>query len=110
MKALVIRSVNDVDPLKILEERIDMVEIAVDFLAREMANIKVQLDIETIRNSVEQVTVITEEFTNRQERDSRVNEFLRKAILMEVKANGKNRQPVYLILIDLIEKECVIFD
>ena len=110
LKALVIRSENDVDPLKILDERIDMVEISVDFLARSMENIEVQLNIEKIRESLEQITVITENFDNRRERDDRVKVFLRNAILKEVKANGKSRQPVYLILIDLIEKECVIFD
>lgn len=110
IKALVIRSENDVDPLKILDERIDMVEIAVDYLARHVENIEVNLDIEQIRNSVEHVTVITEKFSNRVERDNRVRVFLREAILKEVRDNGKSRQPVYLILIDLIEKECVVFD
>lgn len=53
IRGLVVRTETDVEPLKILEERIDMVEIALEFLSRQVVNIELNVDLENIRDNLE---------------------------------------------------------
>lgn len=110
VKSLVIRSESDIEPLKTLEEKLNMVEAAFLILSHRSGNIELDLVSDEIRENLQNITVITESFDDRNELDERMKEFLRDGILQEARKNGRSRQPVYLILIDLIQKECLIYD
>ena len=96
--------------MKILDEKLNLVEVAFGVLVNRSANIQLDLSVDEIKENLQNITVITEDFDSRQQRDLKMAQFLRETIVQQVKANPRNRQPVYLIFIDLVQKECLVYD
>ena len=104
--AVVIRTKEDVDPLKTIEQTGDVIEVAFSYLLQQSNNLTLKLTIEDIVENCENMFLITEDFKNAQEQNLRLEKIQRELII----ERANNRIPLYIVYIDIVDKGCLIYE
>lgn len=109
ISCVVIRSMENVDPVQIVEQTGDIIEVAFSHLLQQNGNLSLKVTIEEIMDECERFMVVTDDFENFLEQEKRLAE-IQRDIIIERASRGNKRIPVYIVYIDLVRKNCLIFE
>ena len=105
---VVIRTNNEVDPLRVLEQMTDTVQMALLGLELSNPNLVVRVQTEQIIDRCENLIVITDNFESDEELSLKL-ETIQRDLIVEKSLKGK-RIPLYILYIDYIRKTCFMFE